>query len=232
VWTGELCNADKTSGNAVEQVMATIGGRIRMERKDFDAVASAWDEEPRRVRLAADIAAAIKESVPLSADWDGMDYGCGTGLLTLSLAPALRSIVGMDSSQGMVDRLNAKCSAAGIQNTRAARCNLEQGELPAEAFHLVASAMTLHHIPETVPLLTSLRGLLHPGGWIALADLETEDGSFHDDQTGVFHHGFSREELEESLARAGFSSIVVRSAAAVCKHDRLYPILLAVAARP
>ncbi|MGD0584474.1 MAG: class I SAM-dependent methyltransferase [Oryzomonas sp.] len=202
-----------------------------MERKDFDAVALTWDEEPRRVQLAADIAAAIKESVPLSADWDGMDYGCGTGLLTLDLAPAMRSIVGMDSSQGMVDRLNAKCAAAGIRNTRAVRFNLEQGEMPAGHFHLVASAMTLHHIPEAVPLLTSLRGLLHPGGWIALADLETEDGSFHDDQTGVFHHGFSREELEMFLARAGFSSIAVRSVTAVRKHEQLYPVLLAVAVR-
>ncbi|MDR3581294.1 MAG: class I SAM-dependent methyltransferase [Oryzomonas sp.] len=203
-----------------------------MERKDFDAAALTWDEEPRRVQLAADIAAAIKESVPLSADWDGMDYGCGTGLLTLDLAPALRSIVGMDSSQGMVDRLNAKCAASGIHNTRAVRCDLEQGGMSAGPFHLVASAMTLHHIQETVPFLTSLRGLLHPGGWIALADLENEDGSFHDDQTGVFHHGFSREELEMFFARAGFSSIAVRNVTAVRKHDQLYPILLAVAVRP
>ena len=203
-----------------------------MERKDFDAVALTWDDEPRRVQLAADIAAAIKESVPLSADWDGMDFGCGTGLLTLDLAPALRSMVGMDSSQGMVDRLNAKYAAAGIQNTRAVRCDLEQGEMPTGPFHLVASAMTLHHIPETVPLLTLMRGLMHPGGWIALADLETEDGSFHDEQTGVFHHGFSREELEQFLARAGFNSIAVRSVAAVRKHERLYPVLLAVAVRP
>lgn len=203
-----------------------------MERRDFDAAALTWDEEPRRVQLAADIAAAIKESVPLSAGWDGMDYGCGTGLLTLDLAPALRSIVGMDSSRKMVDRLNAKCAAAGIQNTRAVCCNLEQGEIAAGPFHLVASAMTLHHIPETVPLLKSLRDLLHPGGWVALADLETEDGSFHEDQTGVFHHGFSREELGEFLARAGFNSINIRSVSAVRKHDRLYPILLAVAVRP
>lgn len=203
-----------------------------MERKDFDAAALTWDEEPHRVQLAADIAAAIKESVPLSAEWDGMDYGCGTGLLTLNLAPALRSIVGMDSSQGMVDRLNAKCSAAGIHNTRAVRCNMEREKVPVGPFHLVTSAMTLHHVPEIAPLLASLHGLLHPGGWIALADLETEDGGFHDDQTGVFHRGFSREELEAFLTRAGFSSISVRRVTTVRKHEHLYPVLLAVATHP
>lgn len=203
-----------------------------MERKNFDAVASTWDEEPRRVKLAADIGAAIKDAVPLSADWDGMDYGCGTGLLTLDLAPTLHSMVGVDSSQGMVDRLTAKCSAAGIQNTRAICSNLEQGELPVGPFHLVTSAMTLHHIPEIVPLLTSLRGLLHPGGWVALADLETEDGSFHDNPTGVFHHGFSREELEGFLAQAGFTSIAIRRATTMRKGERVYSVLLAVAVNP
>jgi len=202
-----------------------------MERKNFDTAASTWDEEPRRVRLAADIAAAIRETVPLSADWDGMDYGCGTGLLALNLAPALGSVVGMDSSPGMVDRLNAKCCAEGIKNARAVCYNLEQGKMPVGPFHLVTSAMTLHHIPELVPLLVSLHGLLCPGGWIALADLETEDGSFHEDQTGVFHLGFSREELEALLTRAGFASISVRSVASVCKNERSYPVLLAVATR-
>jgi 2-polyprenyl-3-methyl-5-hydroxy-6-metoxy-1,4-benzoquinol methylase len=203
-----------------------------MERKNFDTAASTWDEEPRRVKLASDIGAAIKEAVPLSADWDGMDFGCGTGLLTLDLAPALHSVVGMDSSLGMVDRLTAKCSAAGIKNTRAIRCNLEQGELPVGQFHLITSAMTLHHIPEIAPLLGSLRGLLHPGGWVALADLETEDGSFHEDQTGVFHHGFSREELEGFLTQAGFASISVRRATTMHKGEHLYPVLLAVAVNP
>jgi len=204
-----------------------------MERRNFDAAALTWDEEPRRVRLAADIAAAIRETVPLSADWDGMDYGCGTGLLTFNLASVLGSIVGMDSSRGMVDRLNARCAESGIRNAHGVRFDLEQGEIPpAGPFHLIASAMTLHHIPEIVPLLTSLHGLLHPGGWIALADLETEDGSFHEDRIGVFHHGFSREELEMFLVQAGFASIAIRSVAAVQKREKTYPVLLAVAVRP
>ncbi len=104
--------------------------------------------------------------------------------------------------------------------------------MPVGPFNLITSAMTLHHIPELVPLLTSLRGLLHPGGWIALADLETEDGSFHGDQAGIFHLGFSRKELETLLTRAGFRSISVQNVTTVHKNEQLYPILLAVATRP
>jgi hypothetical protein len=78
-----------------------------------------------------------------------------------------------------------------------------------------------------VPLLLSLKKLLHPGGWVALADLESEDGSFHDDPTGIFHHGFSAEELSGMLKRAGFSSVVVTPVTKVIRGERSYPVLLA-----
>jgi len=34
-----------------------------------------------------------------------------------------------------------------------------------------------------VPVLKSLRGLLHSGEWVTLTGLEAEDGSFYDNQT-------------------------------------------------
>lgn len=199
------------------------------QRKNFDDAAASWDEEPRRVKLAGDIAAAICAHLPLSAEWDALDFGCGTGLVTLQLSRHLRSIVGLDSSQGMLERLRRKIQELELINVRTELCDLEKGELPPGSFHLISSAMTLHHIPEIVPVLKSLHGLLHPGGWIALADLEIEDGSFHDNQIGVFHHGFSRDQLTGMLRLAGFSNIVITAATEVCKGERVYPVFLVTA---
>jgi len=198
-------------------------------RRDFDASAAAWDEEPRRVKLAGEIAAAICKNMPLSAEWDALDFGCGTGLVTLPLSQHLGNIVGLDSSHGMLECLRRKIQAIGCINVQATHCDLEKGELPSGKFHLITSSMTLHHIPEIVPVLQSLRGLLHPGGWIALADLESEDGSFHDDLTGVFHHGFSAEEMLDLLEKAGFSSIAITIVTKVVKGDKSFPVLLATA---
>jgi len=197
------------------------------ERRNFDAAALQWDEEPRRVKLAGEIAAAILQNIPVSPEWDALDFGCGTGLVTLQLAPSLRNISGVDSSPGMLDRLNAKIQTSGFSNVRTELCELTKGELPSGKYHLITSAMTLHHIEEVVPLLQSLKSLLHPGGWIALADLETEDGSFHEDHTGVFHHGFSSQELTDLLVKAGFSSISITTATNVVKEKRSYPVFLA-----
>jgi precorrin-6B methylase 2 len=53
------------------------------EKRDFDKEAAAWDEQPARVQLAGDVAAAIVRQVTLRTDMDVLDFGCGTGLLTL-----------------------------------------------------------------------------------------------------------------------------------------------------
>lgn len=198
-------------------------------RRDFNAAALHWDEEPRRIKLAGEIASAIQEHIHLSKEWDALDFGCGTGLVTLQLAPVLRSITGVDSSPGMLDRLTAKIQQAGFSNVHTDLCEMTSGELPSGRYHLITSAMTLHHIEKIEPLLLSLKTLLHQGGWIALADFESEGGSFHDDPTGVFHHGFSAEELSTMLETTGFSSVSVATATNVVKGDRSFPVLLATA---
>lgn len=197
--------------------------------RDFNAVAGIWDEEPRRVKVATEIAAAIKNTLSLSTGWDALDMGCGTGLVTLALAPYLGSITGIDSSCAMLDKLVEKEKATGITNVKTALCDLSAGEMPEGTFHLIVSAMTLHHIKHPEVLLSSLMSRLHPGGWIALADLAAKDGSFHEDPTGVFHHGFSRTELTRLLESSGFVSISVTEATVMQKGDRTYPVLLAVA---
>jgi 2-polyprenyl-3-methyl-5-hydroxy-6-metoxy-1,4-benzoquinol methylase len=200
-------------------------------QRDFDAVAASWDEEPRRVKLAGEIADAIRGGLPLSAEWQAMDFGCGTGLVTLRLAPCLRSILAVDSSRGMLDRLDAKIQNTGVLNVRTVMAEQLFEKPSAARFHLITSAMTLHHIQDIVPLLRSFHSLLHPGGYVALADLETEDGTFHEDPAGVFHHGFSREGLAELLRLAGFSSITVSSVTEIAKGARHFPVLLTIASQ-
>jgi ubiquinone/menaquinone biosynthesis C-methylase UbiE len=199
------------------------------QKRNFDAAALNWDEKPRRVKLAVEIAAAIQKNIPLSKEWHALDFGCGTGLVTLQLAPDLGSITGVDSSSGMLERLNAKIQETGFTNVHTELCDLEKGKLPTGRYHLITSSMTLHHIKEIVPLLQSLKTLLQPGGWIALADLEFEGGRFHDDPTGVFHQGFSTEEFAEMLTKAGFASISINTAAKIAKEDQTFPVLLATA---
>jgi ubiquinone/menaquinone biosynthesis C-methylase UbiE len=200
------------------------------EQRDFDAAAATWDEEPRRVQLSGEIAAAIQSRIPLSAEWQAMDFGCGTGLVTLRLAPHLAGITAVDSSQKMLEQLELKRQQLGLTSVHTLPAAALLGSQPAEQFNLITSAMTLHHIEDPAALLGLFFRLLLPGGRIALADLETEDGSFHEDPTGVFHHGFSSHYLTELLEGAGFCNVSVTRITEISKGERRYPVLLATAA--
>jgi 2-polyprenyl-3-methyl-5-hydroxy-6-metoxy-1,4-benzoquinol methylase len=203
------------------------------EKRDFDAVAAAWDEEPRRVMLAQEVVTVICREVPLAKEMEALDYGCGSGLVTLGLQPFVKRITGADSSQGMLQVLSRKLRDRGITNVAAKFINLEEQRLDG-SYDLIVSSMTLHHVKDVAALIGSFVPMLNPGGWLALADLESEDGSFHDDSTGVFHRGFDREFLSSVCSRNSLTDIRIITATTIDKSDgsggrRLYPVLLCLA---
>ena len=198
----------------------------------FDARAKTWDAEPRRLQLATDISAALERHVPLRSDWVALDYGAGTGLLTLALAPRVRRMVAVDASQGMLDVLAQKAQATGRRSVETLRADFSQDPLPAGPFDLISSAMTLHHVANVEMLFTKFFELLAPGGHLALADLDAEDGSFHGNSAGVYHCGFDRMAFAKQLAAAGFHGIRFDTAARTVKNGRTYTIFLAVARKP
>jgi ubiquinone/menaquinone biosynthesis C-methylase UbiE len=148
---------------------------------------------------------------------DVLDFGCGTGLLTLALQPHVRTIIAVDSSQGMIDVLDAKLKVQGIKNVRTRRVDLDQGDKLEGAFDLAASSMTFHHIRDTGMLLDRLAGVLKPAGKIAIADLDLDEGKFHDSNEGVFHFGFDRHMMKKLFEVAGFVSVRNRTAAIMQK---------------
>ena len=197
----------------------------------FDERAPTWDEQPRRVQLAADIFAALERAVPLRPDMAALDYGAGTGLLTLALAPRVRRITAVDSSQGMLEVLARKTQAAGLGNVVRLQADFAADSPPPGPYDLVATAMTLHHVADTGGLLRIFFHLLGEGGFLALADLDAEDGTFHSSQDGIHHWGFDRGTFATWLAEAGFSDVRFATATHVAK-SRDYSVFLATAQKP
>ncbi len=187
------------------------------EKKDFDQEAATWDEEPRRVKLVRDIADSILRAVELNPDMDAMDFGCGTGLLTLRLQPFVRSITGVDSSQGMLDVLKAKIEKGRLSNVKAQYFDIERGDVLTGKFDLIATSMTFHHVRDIKRLLQEFHAVLNPAGYLCIADLDLEGGRFHSSNEGIFHFGFDRAILRQSLAEAGFDDVRDMTAAEMVK---------------
>jgi ubiquinone/menaquinone biosynthesis C-methylase UbiE len=186
-------------------------------RKDFDREAAQWDASPFRTMLASQVAAAMIREIQLSAEMKVLDFGCGTGLLTLKLQPFVQSITGADSSHGMLGALNDKIKAQGLSNVQAEFVDFEKGEHVAGGYNLIVSSMVAHHVPDTLALFKEWHRLLLPSGQVSFADLDTEDGAFHGDNTGVFHLGFDRQNLSQLLHAAGFHTIRDTTATIISK---------------
>jgi cyclopropane fatty-acyl-phospholipid synthase-like methyltransferase len=194
----------------------------------FDQAATTWDEEPQRVTLARAVAGEIAREIHLSSDIDVLDFGCGTGLLTLALQPLVHSVTGADTSSGMLDVLRQKVQALGLANVETILLDPQVPLSVGTRFHLIVSSMALHHVADLASLFKQFHELLHSGGQLALADLDREDGSFHEDGSGVFHLGFERSQLQGLLAEAGFPSSGLGATTAIVtrkgSHD--YPVFL------
>jgi 2-polyprenyl-3-methyl-5-hydroxy-6-metoxy-1,4-benzoquinol methylase len=203
------------------------------ERKDFDKEAAQWDANPGRVKLANQVADAIIREAAPERDMDVLDFGCGTGLVTLRLAPLVRSITGVDSSSGMLGVLEEKIKAQGLAGVRTQLVDFEKNGRVKGTYHLLVSSMTLHHVPDSAALFQQWYELLLPGGLLCFADLDAEDGSFHGDNTGVFHLGFERDHLKELLRKAGFRDVRDSTATKMIKEiegkgPREFPVFLII----
>jgi len=193
----------------------------------FKAKAGDWDASQMRVQISSAVGTSILSRVSLHQDMEVMDFGAGTGLLTSHIAPHVRNIAAVDTSNAMLEKLTAKPEFAGKVT---AVCQ-DITELPLNAqFELIISAMAMHHVEDTKNLFKTFALHLLPGGHIALADLDKEDGSFHPPETeGVFHHGFARDALQEIIESSGFTDVRFETAHTVDKAGKQYPIFLVVA---
>jgi len=203
----------------------------------FDSESGTWDKNPGRVKLAGQIAQSLKEMVPFQKKWNALEIGCGTGLITCPIAEKVSSITAIDTSEGMIETLKAKMRARQTCAIEALVCDIlsePDNQKLRGTFDFIFSSMTLHHISDTSGLLKKINAYLHPGGYLAIADLDEEDGYFHENPDEKVHKGFPRDALLAQLKEAGFGDITFSTAATITKINReeremTYTIFLALA---
>jgi ubiquinone/menaquinone biosynthesis C-methylase UbiE len=206
----------------------------QLDAAHFDSKARQWDDNPVFQERALKIAEAVRKAVPLRRDMNALDYGCGTGLLSFPLKDELGAILLADSSGGMLDVVTGKIAAQGVANMTPLKLDLLTDPPPAQRFDLIVTSMTLHHVPDTDHILRTFHDLLQPGGYLCIADLDQEDGSFHGPEVDV-HHGFDRAELSQRAAQAGLADIQFQTVFSIAKERESgaqdYPVFLMTARR-
>jgi 2-polyprenyl-3-methyl-5-hydroxy-6-metoxy-1,4-benzoquinol methylase len=199
---------------------------------EFDLKAREWDKNQMHVERASAIAQAMEKIIPLNKHMKALEFGAGTGLLSFLLADRLAEITLMDNSTEMINVIKGKISGTEMHHMKPVLINLEQEDYP-ENFDIIYSQMVLHHVDDVSGILKKFCRMINPGGYLAITDLYTEDGSFHGEGfTG--HKGFDAEDLAKELAGDGFNNITHHTCFTIQKITeqgitKNFPVFLIVA---
>ena len=184
---------------------------------EFDLKAAGWDENPMHYERSKAVAEFIRRMIPLNKEMTALEFGAGTGITSMLLADSLREITMTDNSGGMVDAMNKRLIKTGLLNLKALHFDLEKDDYAGETVDLLFSQMVLHHIADVDSIIRKIVSLLNPGGYIAIADIYPEDGSFHG--TGFDgHKGFDPEELSVKLRQNKFENIACQKCFTIRKE--------------
>lgn len=91
-----------------------------------------------------------------------LEFACGTGLITLRLAPHVSHIRGIDISPNMADIAREK--AAGLSNAEITNTDLFDPCLEPGSFDAVCAYNVLLYLPDLPAALERIRALLKPDG--------------------------------------------------------------------
>jgi tRNA (cmo5U34)-methyltransferase len=201
---------------------------------EFDSKASTWDENPMHLDRSSKVAIKMQEILPLQKRMRALEYGAGTGILSFLLHEQLDEITMMDNSVEMVRVMNQKVSDRKVSNLLPICFNLETSTSDVK-YDLVFNQMVLHHISNVEAIFEKFFDMILPGGFLAIADLYTEDGSFHSDGFEG-HLGFDPEKLKEKLLGTGFLQVKFEQCYSVERKNpdgsiKSYPIFLLIASK-
>lgn len=176
-----------------------------MEHNVFEQMAKRYDTE-ERIELAKVIVKEVRSELQNSTSKSLLDYGGGTGLVSLELVDVVDSILLVDSSKQMIEVAEAKISRNGISNAKVLYSDFTQ-ETPELKADIILLSLVLLHIPDTEKILQQLFNILTEGGKLMIIDFDKNDKINHP----KVHNGFSHEELKKRLSEVGFTSIEMKT---------------------
>ena len=153
-----------------------------------------------------------------------LDYACGPGSITNTLAGHATEFVGIDLSENMVKAYNERLAPADADDTSTPKLNARavvgdlldpagpSSSLSGQEFHgfdLAAVGFGFHHFDDLSLATERLVSRLKPGGVFLIVDfVKHAEVANHAGHT-IAHHGFGEEEVRKHFGGAGLVDVGV-----------------------
>ncbi|KAJ3995243.1 S-adenosyl-L-methionine-dependent methyltransferase [Lentinula boryana] len=204
---------------------------VQANRDFFNSSDSAeLDEHPVFVEFANTVGKSLREVYPFDpSSTTALDFACGSGLSTRSYAPYVKSVLGVDISQKMLDRYIKQAHDNGLADKMSCVCTelkSEVSELDGVKFDVITCVMAYHHFSSAKEITSMLVRFLKPDGMLLVVDIEAPTPTLSSSSSTsesharpptairglenldyVAHqHGFRVEEMKEFFEGAGLVS--------------------------
>jgi len=195
---------------------------------EFDARAREWDKDKMHMDRSVAVAAELEKMIPLDHPMKALEYGAGTGILSFLLKDRFSEITLMDNSKEMIKVCLEKAKYHNTKHIIPLLFDLEHRDFDGK-FDIIYNQMVLHHVNDYETIIKTFYSMLNLGGYLAIADLYPENGSFHGPDVKV-HLGFDPKKLTEILMITGFKNIKYQTCFEVNRESGIkYPVFLLVA---
>ncbi len=205
---GERWNSDSVPDNLSAMTLFQDNPDVAAA---YDLWAESYDTDPNKTR---ELAGEVLRRADLGLTGrDILEVGCGTGLNTLWLSERAGSVLGLDISEGMLRKAEARVCSPRV---RFLRVDIrDPWPLPDESTDIVLALLVLEHVHHLAPIFREAKRVLRPGGEVYLCELHPmrqmmgRQARFVHPETGqpekvaAYHHDVS-EYVNEAVG-AGFA---------------------------
>ena len=138
---------------------------------------------------------------------DVVDFGCGTGVLSVSMARWAKSVTAIDFSGPALEQARKRGARAHLKNISFLKEDLHKLSLAGGKKDLVVLSQSLHHVEAPEPVLHEAARILKPGGRVVVLELMPHQESWVRERLGHRHLGFEPQALESVMKKAGFRAL-------------------------
>lgn len=134
---------------------------------------------------------------------DVVDFGCGTGVLSVELARWARRVTAIDRSGSALAQAKERADREGLKNIEFLEADLHALPLPTGKKDLVVISQSLHHVDQHERVLAEAARILKPLGRVVVLELLPHDEQWVKSRLGHLHLGFQPEPLIAAMKAVG-----------------------------
>jgi ArsR family transcriptional regulator len=188
---------------------AVIAARATGGSTWVDRVAGSLDRHYSPGRTWESLARAM---VLIGELGDVVDLGAGDGAIAELLAPAARSIVGVDINERMVQAGQKRLKKAQLGHVKLVLGDMHQPPIGDESANFVLSQQSLQYASDPPKVFREAARILKPGGRLLVVTLAAHEHQEVRAEYGHVHLGFRGQQLRGWARAAGLQVVQLASA--------------------